>query len=331
MYLIKKEILKPCDIILLKSDSQLSRAIRESSNSEFSHAMLYMGISSYIDSDSAGVQANNIQRLIFDNENDIIVLRLKDTSNLEILNKIISFAREKIGTAYSLKEAFQVSKNGTKLEPKEVNRQFCTRFVTQAYHSAGVDIVENYNYPTPDNILNSDLLSEVKNSIRKASDKEIEYAQSDSPLKTQKDIHNSIFKEARKISNQDIQTFDQLHELIINHPEYDKEITEFVRNSGYLYMMENDFQKNPWHYNPEAFIEYYKSKEIMLKAISEISEVDNIMNKALIETINNTEKELEKYDRDFLKEHLKLYKELKNYSDMRLNTINTVFTQIFEK
>ncbi|AUP79241.1 hypothetical protein C1H87_11210 [Flavivirga eckloniae] len=328
MYLIKKEILKSGDIILMKSDSRLSRIIRKKSDSEFSHAILYMGGSSYIDSDGPGVQAHNIQRLIFDNEDDIIVLRLINSNQIDILNKIELFARQKIGTAYSLNEAIQVLENGTSLEPKEVNRQFCTRFVTQAYHSAGVDIVKNFNYPTPNDILNSKFLSEVKGVVRKASEREIKYAQSDSPLETQIEIHNSIFAEARKISNQDIQTFDQLHELIINHPEYDNEITEFLRNSGYLYMMENDFEKNPWHYDPEAFIEYYRSEKIMLKVINELSAIDKRINLALIETINDTEKELEKYNREFLKEHLSLYKKLKSYSDMRLDTINAVFKRI---
>jgi hypothetical protein len=331
MYLIKKEILNPGDIILMKSDSRLSRIIREKSNSEFSHAMLYMGQSSYIDSDGPGVQAHNIQRLIFDNEDDIVVLRLTNSNQIEILNQIELFARQKIGTAYSLNEAFHVSGNGALLEPKEANRQFCTRFVTQAYHSAGVNIVENFNYPTPNNILNSEFLSEIKNVVRKASEKEIKYAQSDSPLKTQIEIHNSIFAEARKISKQDIQTFDQLHELIINYPEYDNEITEFVRNSGYLDIMENDFEKNPWHYNTEAFIEHYKSKEMMLKVINELSVIDNRINLALKETIINTEKELEKYDREFLKEHLGQYKKLKSYIDMRLDTTNEVFKRIFKK
>ncbi|WP_158655198.1 YiiX/YebB-like N1pC/P60 family cysteine hydrolase [Flavivirga eckloniae] len=326
--MIKKEILKSGDIILMKSDSRLSRIIRKKSDSEFSHAILYMGGSSYIDSDGPGVQAHNIQRLIFDNEDDIIVLRLINSNQIDILNKIELFARQKIGTAYSLNEAIQVLENGTSLEPKEVNRQFCTRFVTQAYHSAGVDIVKNFNYPTPNDILNSKFLSEVKGVVRKASEREIKYAQSDSPLETQIEIHNSIFAEARKISNQDIQTFDQLHELIINHPEYDNEITEFLRNSGYLYMMENDFEKNPWHYDPEAFIEYYRSEKIMLKVINELSAIDKRINLALIETINDTEKELEKYNREFLKEHLSLYKKLKSYSDMRLDTINAVFKRI---
>jgi DNA-directed RNA polymerase specialized sigma54-like protein len=52
---------------------------------------------------------------------------------------------------------------------------------------------------------------------------------------------------------------------------------------------------------------------------------------ALKETIINTEKELEKYDREFLKEHLGQYKKLKSYIDMRLDTTNEVFKRIFKK
>lgn len=326
MYKIIKESLIYGDIILIKSDSRLSRKIRDKSNSEFSHAMLYMGNSSYIDSDGGGVQANNIQRLIFENPEDVAVLRLID--DREKLPKVELFARSKIGTAYSISEAVEASEENKSFEAMEPNRQFCTRFVTQAYNSAGINLVDNYNYPIPDDILNSKLLVRLENIVKKASEEEIEFAKSESPLKKQIDIHNSIFKEARRISNLDIQTFDQLHKLIIEHPEYDKELTEFVGKSGYLYMMEKDAEKNPWHYDSQLFMEHYKSYESRIGAIVEIERIEMPINNAIRHSIEDMKMEILKHDREFLKQELELRIKLKAFSDARLKTIKDVYDRI---
>lgn len=326
MYKIVKESLIYADIILIKSDSRLSRKIRDKSNSEFSHAMLYMGNSSYIDSDGGGVQAHNIQRLIFENPEDVAVLRLID--NREKLPKVELFARSKIGTAYSISEAVEAAEENKSFEAMEPNRQFCTRFVTQAYNSAGINLVDNYNYPIPDDILNSKLLVRLENIVTKASEEEIEFANSESPLKKQTEIHNSIFKEARRISNLDIQNFDQLHNLIIEHPEYDKELTEFVSNSGYLYMMENDVEKNPWHYDSQLFLEEYKSYESQIGAIVEIERIEIPINNAMKHFIEDMKIEISKHDREFFKQELELRKKLKSFSDARLKTIKDAYEKI---
>ena len=328
MYKIIKDSLIYGDIILIKSDSRLSRKIRDKSDSEFSHAMLYMGNSSYIDSDTGGVQANNIQRLIFEKPEDVAVLRL--INNREKLPQIESFARSKIGTAYSLREAIGASDENKTFEAMEPNRQFCTRFVTQAYNSAGLNLVDNYNYPIPDDILNSKLLMRLNDIVRKASTAEIEFAESESPLRKQTDIHNSIFKEARRISQLDIQTFDQLYNLIIEHPEYDDELTEFVGKSGYLYMMENDLKENPWHYDSKLFIEHYDTYASQIYAISEIEKIEFPLNNSLRNSIEDMENLILEYDRKFLKQELELRKKLKSCSDKRLKTINKVSNQIRE-
>lgn len=328
MYKLIKDLLIYGDIILIKSDSRLSRKIRDKSNSEFSHAMLYMGNSSFIDSDSGGVQANNIQRLIFENAEDVAVLRL--IINREKLPQVESFARSKIGTEYSLKEAIGASDENKAFEAMEPNRQFCTRFVTQAYKSAGINLVDNYNYPIPDDILNSKLLVRVKDLVREAYQTEIEFAKSESPLKKQTDIHNSIFKEARRISKLDIQTFDQLYNLVIEHPEYDEELTEFVGKSDYLYMMENDLKENPCHYDSKLFLKHYNTYVSQVYAISEIEKIDIPLNESLSKSIRGMKTLMLEYNRTFFKQELELRKKLKSFSDKRLKTIKEVSNQIKE-
>lgn len=326
MYKIIKDSLIYGDIILIKSDSRLSRKIRDKSNSEFSHAMLYMGNSSYIDSDGGGVQANNIERLVFEQLEDVAVLRLID--NREKLPQIESFARSKIGTEYSLREAIGASDENKAFEAMEPNRQFCTRFVTQAYNSAGINLVDNYNYPIPDDILNSKLLMRLEDIVREAYQAEIEFARSESPLKKQTDIHNSIFKEARRISKLDIQTFDQLYDLVIKHPEYDEELTEVVGKSGYLYMMENDLKENPWHYDSKLFLKHYDTYASRIYAISEIEKIEIPINRSISSSIQGMKTLILEYNRKFFKQELELRKKIKSFSDKRLKTIQEVSSTI---
>ena len=324
MFILQRELLKSGDIILTKSDNNLSRFIQEKSNSEYSHARLYLGNTGYVDSDGHGVQANNVQRLVFNSASDVIVLRLIDSNNQSIVKKIELFARQKIGTSYSKTEAFTSIKENPDISLANDNRQFCTRFVAQSYHAAGIDIVKDHNYPTPKDIQNSNLLEAVHGVVRQATPSEIELAQSESPLRTQIEIHNSIFKAAREISQQDIQTFEQLHQLIIDYPEFDHQLTEVLKKSGYLYMAENDFKINPWFYDSKTFLERFQSYEVRAKVINEFREIELPINGGLIQTISGMEQEIEKNNREFLREQQKLNEKLKKFSDMRMKTIREV-------
>lgn len=261
MYVINFEKLEFGDIILIRSNTRISQLVRHRTQSQYSHAILYVGVASVIDSDGYGVQSNNIQRLLIENVDDAVVLRLKEKApNIE---QVEFFARQKIGTEYSTEEALATRINKD-IEAKEPNRQFCTRFVAQAYKNADITIVDNPDYCTPEDLLKSDQLMIIEDVLREASKKEIEFANSENPNVTQREIHNSIFKKAREISGIDIQTFEQLNEMIIEKPDLDGEFTDFVRQSGYLNMIEGDMEKNPWYYKAEKMMEHYKVPEAVL-------------------------------------------------------------------
>jgi len=213
MYIIDIKKIEVGDIFLTRSNSRVSQLVRQLTKSEFSHAVLYVGVSSCIESDGPGVQSQNLQRLIFESPSDIKILRIKNEKNR--ISDAIVFARQKIGTEYSLEEA-KLALLEKQKKANEPNRQFCTRFVAQAYQSAGVNIVENPDYCTPEDLINSEFLVEIKEALRKATEAEIKFAKSESPLKKQQKIHNEIFKEARKISNTDIQTFEQLSKYVLS-------------------------------------------------------------------------------------------------------------------
>ncbi len=197
MFLIDPKLLKKGDIFLTRSESRESELIRKLSGSDYSHCILYVGESSCIESNGLGVQAQNLQRIIFDKLDDALVLRLKTEASKEQIDEIIAFARQMIGTEYSAAEA-RLASLDIQENAKDINKQFCTRFVAQAYRDAGFKIVSNPDYCTPKDLQSSLLLSKIENVMREASESEELLAkEKNPPLERQAEIHNYLFENVR--------------------------------------------------------------------------------------------------------------------------------------
>lgn len=250
MYIIPINELEKGDILLTSENSATSKAVRKSTGSDFSHAILYVGSGSYIHSDANGVHSGNLQRLLFDDAKNVTVLRVM--CNPEIISYACLFARSKIGTKYSVKSAvnskLKISRNANE------NRQFCSRLVAQAFECAGVELVENASFCTPQEILESESTLEVTGRVRKATNEEIEMANSENPIAKQSAITNEILLKVRQLTKQDIQTFEQITQYVIDNPEHDKEISKIYEESGYLTMWEYEIIKNAWRYDGRIFI-----------------------------------------------------------------------------
>jgi len=266
------------DILLLNVDPRISAIMNEKTGSVYHHAMLYTGGSSHIHSNKGpGVQAENTVRMLFHDKDAAIALRLKNALHNHLLGNIIDNARTKIGTEYSGAEAKRtiLRRNEDEFEP---NRQFCTRFVAQAFADGGLKIVEDANYCTPFDLANSDVFTIIKNVLKEANAEELEYASEENTLPSQQiDIHNHILSRAREMTGSDIQTINQLTEFLISHPEYDKEITTMIKKSGYLQMWEKDMHKNPAYYDFNVFTKDIDKKKWVSASIqlAEVAE-DNM-------------------------------------------------------
>ncbi|MEQ9230514.1 MAG: YiiX/YebB-like N1pC/P60 family cysteine hydrolase [Cyclobacteriaceae bacterium] len=316
MYCFEIDQLQPGDILLTRSDSRVSELVRRITGSRYSHAILYVGVSSIIESDGYGVQSNNLQRVLISQKDDAKVLRLKSDSRSTKTQNAEVFARRLVGTAYSTDEA-KISHLKLESEAKEPNRQFCSRFVAQAYSNAGVNLVDNPDYCTPEDLLQSDLLIPVDDCLRVATDKEIEFANSENPMDEQTKIHNKIFDKARVLTGNDVQTFEQLNESIIEFPEIDVEMTEFVRKSGYLDMMEWDEKKNPQHYDPKKLVEYYKDPNQILEVALRFASIEAKMRERIEMTISHLIQLNKVYPREYFNMEIELYHKLIEYSRKR--------------
>jgi hypothetical protein len=249
MYIFEMEKLKAGDILLTAQNGLTSKAVRFSTNSKFSHAILYVGGGSFIHSDGQGVHSNNIQRLLFKNKEHAEVFRIIDE---KFVSEAIMFARSQIGTAYSIKEAVR-----TKIPfytGEKENRQFCSRLVAQSFEYAGLKLVENIDYCAPEEFRESPYITTVSDCLRLAEKHEIDFASSVSPIQRQTDITNSILKSVRSLTQKDIQNFEGLDQFVIDNPDYDQKITDIVRSSGYLSMFDYEFIQNPWRYDGEIFL-----------------------------------------------------------------------------
>ncbi len=255
MFILNVPKLEPGDIILMRTAHRKSEIIRRAAGSGYSHAMLYVGGGSVIDSDGPGVQAHNPSRMLFENSDDAIVLRLKEISTGQI-NKIIQYAGSKIGTEYSKDEAKKVIKKekGTPVK----NRQFCTRFVAKAYEHGGVLICEDPEYCSPKEIEQCPLLTLIDEQLFEANEAQIKYAKEENTvLNKQTEVHNLILESARKLTGEDIQTFEQIDQYLTSHPDMDSDFIKILNDSGYLELWKTDVEKNPWHYDFSQFKAHY--------------------------------------------------------------------------
>ncbi|WP_064023301.1 YiiX/YebB-like N1pC/P60 family cysteine hydrolase [Methylomonas sp. DH-1] len=259
MYIIEIAKLQAGDIFLTTQKHIVSKAIKAFTSSDYSHAMLHVGDGSYIHSDGDGVQAGNVQRLLFDDEKYIQVLRLKDGIDRKLIDAACAFARNEVGKQYSVKDAINTKNPLSK--KSETNRQFCSRLVAQSFESVGLKLVKNSSYCAPQELDDSEFTVRVSDCVRKATDAEIEFANTQNPLENQANITNSIFTKTRSVTGQDIQTFEQLSNYLLENIQHDGQITNIIMESGYLFMWQHEVNANPWRYTQELFMSLPVSKE----------------------------------------------------------------------
>ena len=254
-------VLRVGDIILTTSSAAVSKAIRTATASEISHAMIYVEYCSVIDASAEGVQARNTQRLFFESDCTIYVLRCRINLREEQANDLVEFARSKIGTQYSVGEAVKVftGKHG-----KPNKKQFCSRLVAQAFQHIGINLVDNPDFCSPDDVKNSRALFHVEDAIVSATIKDqANFDELKDTTQAMRDATNSALNAARE-KNSDIQTFDDLAQHLIAQPDDDEFMCLAIERSGYLSVWQLNMKQSPWQYDlaqmfalPDAEIEIY--------------------------------------------------------------------------
>ncbi|MCF1505554.1 hypothetical protein L0F51_17520 [Afifella sp. H1R] len=242
---IKVELLEPGDIVLTADEGKTSTLVRLASKGAVSHAMICVQSGSIIDSTDFGVQAHNIQRERYAADDRVQVFRLREPLSAFRLGAVLDFARSEVGARYSKIEATRSVLAG----PRPRNRQlFCSRLVARAYAHAGIQLVADADYCTPDELRRSTLLIELEDMTEPVSEEEIAaWAARPNPIAEMQESQNAILAAARRLDST-VENFTDLDRLVQTHPEWDDEIAKAFRDSGYLNLWKTDFRVNPWHY-----------------------------------------------------------------------------------
>lgn len=283
---IKKKLdeskLQPCDVVLTTGEGFVSKKIRLYTDSDISHAMIYVQDHSIIDSTGEGVHSQNTQRLMWPEKAGVHVLRLKDGLSDVQKRQIIDFARQKIGTQYSKFEAVATKFGG---RDKSSRKQFCSRLVAQAYACAGISIVNDVNYCSPADLLNSPLFIEILD-ITKHITQEYESAIKNIPDTTElmREATNKLLSGARE-KNTHIQDVNDIDQHLISNASDDQYFAKLYRDSGYLDVWKFEYEKNKWQY------------DINLMHKAHLSTIEKIA--YCVSLLNGPDESLRRFDENF--------------------------------
>ncbi|MCQ4632659.1 hypothetical protein GB927_021640 [Shinella sp. CPCC 100929] len=193
-----------------------------------------------------GVQARNIQREFFEDDEKVSAFRLKTPLPAHVIAQVADYARSQIGTRYSLPEAVALVTGGPKLRTK---RLFCSRLVARAYQSVGIQLVRDQDYCSPEGLRVSPLLVELALQTEVVSQEEIEtMARRPNPIAMTHKAQNEVLDVARSL-DPTVESFQDLARLIKDHPEWDRHIADVLQSSGYLDLWRYEVETHPWRYD----------------------------------------------------------------------------------
>lgn len=268
------------DIVLEAGRKPHSKAIQKQTKSQYSHAMLYDN-NSIIHATGGGVYSKNPQRILVPNQEDLLVLRLKEQHKPQTMKPACDFARSNVGKLYDYRGV--LASPFAKGEGNQ-SKQFCSRLVAQSYQKIGLDIVKNPAFCSPGEIERSENLYPVKGAVRIADEYDLLRCEKrDIVLELQEETFEWLKKvrenkNIRKIEN--ICDQNSIVTLLNKAPEFDDEICKQINKTKYLRLFNADRECNPFRYNVKDFvykIENHlegKSKEQIIAQEVRVNKID---------------------------------------------------------
>lgn len=259
-YVLDRTKLEPCDIILTSNKSFSSKGIRLATLGKYSHAAIHMD-GTTIEATLKGVFSKSTQRLIFDEENQAAVFRSKKPLSDNEIRRICNYARSLTGSLYALPEALTIRVLSS-LKIQETRKQFCSRLVAESYNAAGYDLanLRNPAYCTPKQLALCKSFYQVQDVLKLACQAEIVLAESTDPntehqLQTFMWLNKvrDLVEENSSITTIDIQTINDVDMFLLKYPQYDATVSDFMKNTDYLYFHNYDAEVNRYRYDEKLF------------------------------------------------------------------------------
>lgn len=122
-------------------------------------------------------------------------------------------------------------------------------WIFAAYAVAGIQLVPDPDYCSPDDLRVSLLLVEVPDMLEVVGERELQaWATRPDPIAVMQDAQDRILEVARALDPV-IENLNDRDAFVQAYPQHDDTIAEAYRDTGYLEIWRNDFPVNPWHYD----------------------------------------------------------------------------------
>lgn len=242
---IKIDSVMPGDILFTARPGKISKGIRFTTGGVVSHAMICVAHGSFIDSTSDGVQARNLQRELFADGEQAFHFRLKIPPERQVLAEVIDYARAEIGARYSILEA---AKSLSPLRGLSSRKQFCSRLVARVFKQAGIELVSDTDYCTPEDLRRSPLLEGLAVEFEPVTVEDHAWMDDvPNPVRAMHVAQNAVLEAARSVDPK-VENFNDLYALLVTHPEADQVIANALMSSGYLELWKKEVDWHPWRY-----------------------------------------------------------------------------------
>ncbi|MDB5047768.1 MAG: hypothetical protein JWO30_839 [Fibrobacteres bacterium] len=129
----------------------------------------------------------------------------------------------------------------------ERKQTFCSKFACMAYQNIGHSVVDNPSIATPSDISKSGHLYRIDKYLVKI-EKEDEDSEPNQNER-QKALINAFMMNVREIAGKNVQTFNDVDQIVLENRELDKPISDLLVQSGYLNMWQWDVEICPFHYD----------------------------------------------------------------------------------
>jgi len=240
---------RPGDILLTTQPATTSKVIRKATGSDISHAMLVVAIGSVIDSTGEGVQARNVDKLLYPDDCAIHALRPRTAPSADQLRTLIDYARSETGAPYTMLEAMR---SVARPKGKGGANQFCSRLVARAYAQAGIALTSNPDFATPDDLLRSPLLVELSDVVIENA----EQLEEEDSTKDMRQATEDLLQRLRALSPK-IRTLSDVEPFLIANQQFDAAFAKAFQESGYLDVWKIETQRFPWRYDPAEMVQFY--------------------------------------------------------------------------
>lgn len=326
-YVLDLTKLQPYDIILTKGKGIISKSIRLVTKGEYSHAIICRCNTSIAEATmDGGVFSASPQRLSFDNLDDCKVLRLNRALSAEEQERLRMFIGSLMTSKYSIREAVRTKRfNKTKFRAKE-KLQFCSRFVAQAYQQIGINLVNNPDYCSPEEINKSDALITVENHLRPMTEEDLAIQKKPNMvIINQKETYKWLDKAislAKEKKDYPISTINDVLNFLLTHQQYDAEISTYIKETNYLEQYKDDEKANPERYSFQGIGSINMDIEVGIL---------NSMIKHFMHEYNTYKAMLKDNSLEYLELHLKLYRNLltqkqKHLLNIRIHAVLAICT-----